>query len=160
MRAKLLFLWEDSLRAQTIIITEGVADCIVMLQAGFPCISPVTVQFRDKDHHKLLNLTKGLKRVYICNDNEMNEAGIKGALSTAEALENEKIEARLIILPKPDGIDKIDIADYMKDHSPEDFKGLMDSSVRVWQYKLNKQVISQEATSFDRLRAFRSFISS
>lgn len=68
----------------------------------------------------------------------MNEAGIKGALSTAGALENEKIEARLIILPKPDGIDKIDIADYMKDHFPEDFKGLMDSSIRVWQYKLNK----------------------
>ena len=154
------FYGEDSLRgADYCIITEGVADCIVMLQAGFPCISPVTVQFRDKDHQKLLNLTKGLKRVYICNDNELNAAGLKGALSTAEALENEKIEARLITLPKPEGIDKIDIADYMKEHSPEDFKGLMGSSVRLWQYKLNKQVISQKATSFERLRAFKSFIS-
>ena len=153
------FYGEDSLRgADYCIITEGVADCIVMLQAGFPCISPVTVQFRDKDYHKLLNLTKGLKRVFICNDNELNAAGLKGALSTAEALENEKIEARLITLPKPDSIDKIDIADYMKEHSPEDFKGLMGSSVRLWQYKLNSQVISQVATSFDRIRAFRSFI--
>ena len=153
------FYGEDSLRgAADCIITEGVADCVVLLQAGFPCISPVTVQFRDKDHHKLLNLTKGLKRVFICNDNELNAAGLKGALSTAEALENEKIEARLITLPKPDSIDKIDIADYMKEHRPEDFKGLMGSSVRLWQYKLNNQVISQVATSFDRIKAFRSFI--
>ncbi len=127
------FYGEDSLKgADYCIITEGVADCIVMLQACFSCISPVTVQFRDKDHQKLVSLTKGLKRVYICNDNESNEAGLKGALRTAEALENENIEARLIILPKPDGIDEIDIADYMKEHSPEEFKGLMDSSVRVW----------------------------
>ncbi len=63
------FYGEDSLRGcDYCIITEGVADCIVMLQAAFPCISPVTVQFRDKDHQKLLNLTKGFKRVYIYND--------------------------------------------------------------------------------------------
>jgi DNA primase len=130
------FYGEDSLKgADYCIITEGVADCIVMLKAGFSCISPVTVQFRDKDHQKLVSLTKGLKRVYICNDNESNEVGLKGALRTAEALENENIEARFIILPKTDGIDKIDIADYMKKHSPEDFKGLMGSSVRVWQYR-------------------------
>lgn len=119
------FYGEDSLRcADYCIITEGVADCIVMLQAGFPCISPVTVQFRDTDHQKLLNLTKGLKRVYICNDNELNEAGLKSTLSTAEALEKEKIEARLIILPKSDGIDKIDIADYMKGIVRKTLRGL------------------------------------
>ena len=89
----------------------------------------------------------------------MNEAGIKGALRTAEALENEQIEARLIILDRPNGIDKIDMADYMKEHSLEDFKGLMGSSVRLWQYKLNKQVVSKGATILDRVRAYRSFIS-
>jgi len=36
------FYGEDSLRSSDYcIITEGVADCIAMLQAGFPCISPV-----------------------------------------------------------------------------------------------------------------------
>ena len=154
------FYGEDSLRgADYCIITEGVTDCIVMLQAGFPCISPVTVQFREKDHQKLLSLTKGLKRVYICNDNESNEAGLKGALRTAEVLENDKTEVRLIKLPKPDGIDKIDIADYIKEHSLEDFKRLMGSSVRLWQYKLDEQLISKEATRLERLRAFRIFIS-
>ncbi len=154
------FYGEDSLRGSDYcIITEGVADCITMLQAGFPCISPVTVQFREKDHPKLLSLTKGLNRVYICNDNEANQAGLKGALSTAEALENAVIETRLIILPRPEGLDKIDIADYMKDHSPEDFKGLIDSSVRLWEFKLNQCVIPASANSLDRLRAFKAFIS-
>lgn len=49
------FYGEDSLRGSDYcIITEGVADCVVMLQAGFSCISPVTVQFREKDHLKLI----------------------------------------------------------------------------------------------------------
>jgi len=43
------FYGEDSLRgADYCIITEGVTDYTVMLQAGFPCISPVTVQFRER----------------------------------------------------------------------------------------------------------------
>lgn len=46
----LYFYGEDSLRGSDYcIITEGVADCITMWQAGFPCISPVTVRFREKD---------------------------------------------------------------------------------------------------------------
>ncbi len=154
------FYGEDSLRGSDYcIITEGVADCITLLQAGLPCISPVTVQFREKDHPKLIRLTKGLDRVYICNDNEANQAGLKGALSTAEALESAGIETRLIELPKPEGIDKMDIADYMKDHSPEDFKGLMESSQRLWGYKLSKQEIKPSASSLERHQAFKKFIS-
>jgi hypothetical protein len=154
------FYGEDSLRGSDYcIITEGVADCIAMLQAGFPCISPVTVRFREKDHPKLLSLAKGLKRVYVCNDNEANETGLKGALSTAEALESTGIETRLIELPKPGGIDKIDIADYMKEHRQEDFKGLIESSVRLWDYKLNQQVIQASVTSLERHGAFKLFIS-
>lgn len=152
------FYGEDSLRGSDFcIVTEGVADCIAMLQAGFPCISPVTVQFREKDHPKLINIAKWLARVYICNDNENNEAGLKGALSTAEALENAGVETRLVILPKPEGIDKIDIADYMKEHNQEDFKGLMENAAGLWDFKLSKQVVPSK--SLDRLRAFETFIS-
>lgn len=154
------FYGEDSLRGSDYcVITEGVADCIAMLQAGFSCISPVTVQFREKDHPKLLNLVKGLNRVYICNDNEANQAGLKGALNTAEALESAGVKVRLIELPKPEGIDKIDIADYMKGHSPEDFKELMGSSIGLWVYKINKiESLPASTPSIERLRAFRSFI--
>ena len=119
-------------------------------------LSPVTVQFRENDHQKLVELTKGLQSVFICNDNEENEAGIKGALKTAEALERAGIEARIIELPRPEGRNKIDIADYMKKHSKDDFRGLMDSSSRLWTYKLNKQVIP--TTKLDKRKAFESFI--
>lgn len=154
------FYGEDSLRGSDYcIITEGVTDCIAMMQAGFPCVSPVTVRFRESDHPKLLSLVKKLGRVYICNDNEANQAGLKGALSTAEAIESEGIEARIIELPKPEGIDKIDIADYMKVHTPEDFSELVDSSVRLWDYKLSQQVVKASSTSLERLRGFKSFIS-
>ena len=68
------FYGEDSLRGSYYcVITEGVADCIAMLQAGISCISPVTVQFRERDHPKLISLTKGLSKVFICNDNETNK---------------------------------------------------------------------------------------
>jgi len=153
------FYGEDSLRGSDYcIITEGVADCISMLQAGFPCISPVTVRFREKDIPKVISLTKRLNRVYICNDNEANKTGLEGALSTAEALEAAGIEARLIELPKPEGLDKIDIADYMKDHTPKDFQELIDSSVSLWAYKLSQQVIKDNSTSVERSRAFENFI--
>jgi hypothetical protein len=56
-------------------------------------------------------------------------------------------------------LDKIDIADYMKDHSPEDFKGLIESSVRLWDFKLNQQVTPASTTSLEKLSAFKSFIS-
>ena len=154
------FYGEDSLRGSDYcIITEGVADCIAMLQTGFPCISPVTVQFREKDNPKLISLAKRLNLVYICNDNESNKAGLKGALNTAEALEGAGIETRIIILPKPEGIDKIDIADYMKEHNRDDFKELIDSSIRLWGFKLNQVKIKASSTSIERLRAFRTFIS-
>lgn len=152
------FYGEDSIRgADYCIITEGVADCIAMHQAGFPCVSPVTVRFRSDDHPKLLSLTKKLSRVYICNDSEENDAGLKGAIDTAEALEREGIETRLIMLPRPSNSDKIDIADYMKSHNADDFKNLMENSTGLWDFKLSRQQVPDK--SLDRLRAFSSFIS-
>lgn len=68
-------------------ITEGVADCIAALQARFSCISPVTVSFSNRDFPRMARLVKRAEKVYICNDNEDNHAGEKGALKTAEYLE-------------------------------------------------------------------------
>ncbi len=36
-------------KPERIIITEGVTDCISLMEAGFPAISPVTVNIKDKD---------------------------------------------------------------------------------------------------------------
>ena len=59
---------EDSLNGVSdwCLITEGVTDCIMALQAGIPCISPVTTKFRKADYEKILSLVKRFGTVYIC----------------------------------------------------------------------------------------------
>ena len=92
---------EDCLltRPERVIITEGVTDCIALMERGFPAISPVTVQIRGSDWDRLLPKLQGIKTVYICQDNEISQAGINGALKTASVLIKHKIQTRLVILP-------------------------------------------------------------
>ncbi len=123
----------DSLKdADEVIITEGVTDCISMLQSGIPCISPVTVSFRKADMPNMLQLVKGIKTIYVCNDNdgtaEEEGAGDKGAFKTIEYLKENGLNVRYIQLPR-EGEEKVDLADYMKDHTIEEFRVLMDNAV-------------------------------
>ena len=76
---------EDCLltRPERVIITEGVTDCIALMERGFPAISPATVQIRGADWDRLLPKLRGVRTVYICQDNEISQAGINGALKTA-----------------------------------------------------------------------------
>jgi len=120
------FVGEDSLwSAEEVIITEGVTDCYTALQNGFACISPATVGFRQDDHNKLLKLTKNIKTVYICNDNESSKAGEKGAIKTAEFLESNNVNVEIINLPLPVGKSKIDLAEYLRDYGRDGFLELM-----------------------------------
>ncbi|MEZ4601780.1 MAG: hypothetical protein R2940_18470, partial [Syntrophotaleaceae bacterium] len=82
-----------------IIITEGVTDCIALMQQGFPALSPVTVRIRAADWERLVPKMRGLKTVYICQDNEISEAGLKGALQTARTLAEHKIDTKLVTIP-------------------------------------------------------------
>lgn len=117
---------QDSLKgADHCIITEGVTDCLMGLQAGIPCVSPVTTRFQEDDHTHILELVKDLKTVYICNDSEVSREGAKGAKATADILISKGIDVRIIQLPKPDGIDKIDLADFLRDNPVDAFKELM-----------------------------------
>lgn len=86
-------------RPERIIITEGVTDCISLMQHGFPVVSPVTVQIREGDWERLLPKLTGVKTVFICQDNELSEAGIKGALRTAAILSDKGIATRIATLP-------------------------------------------------------------
>ena len=92
---------EDCLltRPERVIITEGVTDCIALMERGFPAISPVTVQIRGSDWDRLLPKLRGVRTVYICQDNEISQAGLNGALKTASVLIQHKIQTRLVILP-------------------------------------------------------------
>jgi len=89
-------------RPERVIITEGVTDCISLMQHGFPAVSPVTVQIREADWERLLPKLRGVKTVYVCQDNEVSEAGMQGALKTARILADHGITTRVAILPLGD----------------------------------------------------------
>jgi DNA primase len=48
-------------RPERVIITEGVTDCISLMERGFPVVSPVTVQIREADWERLLPRLRGVK---------------------------------------------------------------------------------------------------
>ncbi|MDR3741596.1 MAG: VapE family protein, partial [Terracidiphilus sp.] len=86
-------------RPERVIITEGVTDCISLMEHGFPVVSPVTVQIREADWERLLPRLAGVKTVFICQDNEVSEAGMQGALKTARILAANGIATRVAVLP-------------------------------------------------------------
>jgi DNA primase len=92
---------EDCLLAnpQRLIITEGVTDCISLMEHGFPVVSPVTVRIREADWERLLPRLRNVKTVYICQDNEISQAGLNGALKTASVLSKQRIQTRIVVLP-------------------------------------------------------------
>jgi DNA primase len=120
------FYNEDAARETSeVLVTEGVTDCISAMQAGIPCISPVTTRFRKQDLPKLLALVQPGARVVICNDSEASGAGEAGALETADALTSAGRHVHLITLPRAAGIDKVDLNDYLKAHTGDEFRELM-----------------------------------
>jgi DNA primase len=87
-------------RPERVVITEGVTDCISLMEHGFPVVSPVTVQIREADWERLLPKLAGVKTVYICQDNEISEAGMQGALKTARVSPSAHgIATRVAVLP-------------------------------------------------------------
>ncbi|MHB9023450.1 MAG: phage/plasmid primase, P4 family [Armatimonadota bacterium] len=83
----------------SVIITEGITDCMTLIQQGFPAISPVTVQIRQADWEHLIPRLSRVAEVILCQDNEISEAGWKGALRTAHHLTLAKLRARIAVLP-------------------------------------------------------------
>ena len=86
-------------RPERVVITEGVTDCISLIEHGFASVSPVTVRIREADWERLIAKLAGVKMVYICQDNEVSEAGMQGALKTARALASHGIQTRVAVLP-------------------------------------------------------------
>lgn len=146
---------KDSIKGNdTVYIAEGIADAIALLQAGVAVLSPVTTRFKESDINGLVHACKGKKLVKIVNDNETNESGLKGAMDTAKALEASGIRAEIIVLPRPEGKDKIDVADYLKEHGIEELDAISGQS--VWEILLYSTNVPEKEQ--DRPRAARDFI--
>ena len=93
---------EDCLltRPERVIITEGVTDCIALMEHGFPAISPVTVQIRSSDWVRLLPKLRGASRPStFARTTKSPKWGMNGALKTASVLIKHEIQTRIVILP-------------------------------------------------------------
>lgn len=116
----------DSLRgSREVVITEGIADAISAIANGFPSLSPVTTRFKE-DHVPELQKHIKDRTVYVVNDNEASGAGLKGALSIIRNLSGD---IHLVLLPRPGDVEKVDLNDYFKEHTPDDFRELLNKAI-------------------------------
>ena len=113
----------NKIRENPLIITEGITDAISVIQAGFCCLSPVTVRIKHEDIKKMISYCKRYDKVYVINDNEehkiyndgeLKNIGLEGAKTTLEVLMQNNIECYISIIPNPDKKEKIDLDDFLK----------------------------------------------
>lgn len=151
------FFGEDEVIGQKeVLITEGMADCITALQYGLVCFTPGTVHFRKDDLPKLLRLVKRTDAVYIANDSEESGAGLKGALATAQYLESKGVTVRVVELPRPNSVEKVDLAEYLSKHSREAFDELKTKARSLWNIKLD--MVEQTGDGIEDIRTLQKFV--
>ncbi len=106
----------DSIRpGEPVIVTEGITDCIITIQAGYACISPVTVRFKAEHSRRLAELVKPCSQVVLLMDSEDNQAGTWGAVDTGLELCRHGTIPFIGTIPRPEGVDKVDLNDYIRD---------------------------------------------
>lgn len=85
--------------ANPLFITEGFFDCLILQQNGFETISPGTVSFSNRELQILCSILPKQTQVYLCNDNELNRAGEKGAVAMAIHLAKNGYNVRIANIP-------------------------------------------------------------
>ena len=131
----------DKIRNKPLIITEGITDAISVIQAGFPCLSPVTVRIKHEDVIKMIRYCKRYEKVYVINDNEEykeykdgehKNVGLLGAKTTLETLMQNNVDCYISIIPNPEKLEKIDLDDYLKPDSLENIEeNKIDSVIKI-----------------------------
>lgn len=106
---------QDSVKpGEPLIITEGITDALIVLQSGYSCISPVTTGFKKEKVPEMVDHCRTASAVYIINDNEFSGAGLEGAVRTALALHSAGIVNYIGELPRPAGVGKVDMNDFIR----------------------------------------------
>jgi DNA primase len=138
-------------KGQDVIITEGVGDCLVLLQAGYNAISPVTTSFKNEMLEPVSRKLASARRIYICNDNEESEGGTKGAFKMHNFFLGKGLDAKIVTLPRPEGISKIDVADYFREHTATDFDELLSRAESIIELEIQKLSPSSPKLDVERV---------
>ena len=151
-----------------VLVLEGIIDAILARQelADYDVISPVTTKINDTDITELATTFqhRAPKQVIMCFDSEVGGSGAKGALATAEELENETYAVlyehvkalkgdtdeeelkkavkrampyiTIATLPKPPEVEKIDVADYLQDGKKDEVAYWLRASRNLTHYRM------------------------
>jgi len=111
-----IFGMETVHEGHPLVATEGITDAIMLHQHNIPCISPATTEFAKEHYDVLCSYAETAGGLFIVNDSEENDAGLDGALRTARYIETQGHDVGVGELPRPNGRDKIDVADFLKEH--------------------------------------------
>lgn len=150
------FLGEDRIRNErTCFITEGLADCIVLNQYGFPAVALGSTNTSKENALHLVDILKNKTQVYICFDNDENQAGQKGTLAVGQALFDASIRVKVIELPRGHE-KKIDVAEFMKGKQAKDFEILKDKALRFIPYALS--ICNQSESKVENLETAEEFV--
>ncbi len=131
-----IFGCETVHEGRPLIVTEGVTDAIVAHQHNLPCVAPATTNFKQHHYDKICELAEDVSNVFVVNDNEISNAGINGALRTAKVIENAGHTVTVGELPRPDGWEKIDLAEYLKHHTRSDLIDLLQDGIPPEKHEL------------------------
>ncbi|MHA1972986.1 MAG: CHC2 zinc finger domain-containing protein [Candidatus Hodarchaeales archaeon] len=145
---------------EEIIICEGIPDYYVAKQNGLNAISAVTVQFKNDDYEQMTKICEQFHTVYICNDSESNQSGLKGAIKTSEYLIKVSKNTRIVMLPRPVDTDKIDLADYVKIHGLAEFVKCKEKAIGYIEFMINKiPEDTDKLLLMDKLRPIKELLS-
>jgi hypothetical protein len=135
-----------SLKKKPLIITEGITDAISVIQAKYPCLSPVTTRIKKTDIEKMITYCKRFEKVIVINDNEefkknndgeIKNSGLEGSIDTIKVLIPNKINAYIGIIPNPKKLEKIDLDDYLKTDGEKKLIELVESSIEGLEFFIN-----------------------
>lgn len=108
-----------------LLLTEGITDAIMAHQEGYSCVAPVTKKFKKAHYDQLREYAERASGVVIVNDNEESGEGIKGALDTGVYLRENNIDARIGVLPRNDDEEKLDLAEFLRQHKRKDLNEVL-----------------------------------
>lgn len=115
---------EDALSNRVIFLAEGIPDCISAVQYDYPAVAILGTSGFKREYVPKFSRCGS---IYLCLDGD--KAGREAALKIGGL-----IGERTRIVELPEGVD---LNDYFKDHSKDDFESLISSAKDIIKYELS-----------------------
>jgi DNA primase len=144
-----LYNINDARGSAELLLCEGYADTVAAAMLGFKVVSPGTINLNRGDHDLLFGALHGVKKVTIVFDSEANRAGETGAAALGQLLHEHGENTCVAQFPLPDGYEKIDVADYLKSHTREEFEAILIQAKPYPEFLLDRVPATTPAAELD-----------